>query len=226
MSNQKKQIDGPERLVPAGAHRVEIQVVNSRFITTVRPAFSVEAAREFIKEVREEMPDASHHVPAFIIGHGNAIQEGCQDDGEPSGTAGRPALSVLRGSGIGDIAVVVTRYFGGTRLGKGGLVRAYQDSVRAALESLPLAHKTSTHTLSFKTAYPFYERARQIVEEFEGQILEEIFTEAVTLTARFGQKAAEAFIPAIFDRSNGTVAPEIIESSEETIVPVPKNANA
>ena len=220
MSSKPIPNKGKPKLVPAGEHRVELAVVNSRFITTIRPASSAEEAREFIKEIREEMPDASHHVPAFIIGHGNSIQEHCQDDGEPSGTAGRPALSVLRGSGIGDIAAVVTRYFGGTKLGKGGLVRAYQDAVRMALESLPLAQKIATVTLAFVVPYSFFERARLIVEEFEGEILAEDFTEVVKMEARFTRPEAESFKQALYDRSNGTVAAEIIESSDDSIVPI------
>ncbi len=126
-----------QKLIPA--RRIETEFIdrNSRFITNAGPVFSVSDAQGFINWVKNKYPDASHHVPAYIIGHGNAILVHCSDDGEPSGTAGRPALAVLQGSGLGDIAVVITRYFGGTKLGTGGLVRAYSDSVRQVLNELP-----------------------------------------------------------------------------------------
>src|SRR5512134_2891681 len=109
--------------IPAGQHRTDIVVVNSRFITTIAPAAMPEDAKRFIASIRAEMPDASHHVYAFRAGYGNSVIEGMSDDGEPSGTAGPPTLAVLRGAGIGDIVLVTTRYFGGTKLGTGGLVR-------------------------------------------------------------------------------------------------------
>ncbi len=101
-------------LIPAKQTRIEIIVVNSRFIATAAPVFSVEQAKAFIAKMRREFADASHNVPVFLVGHGRSVTAHCSDDGEPSGTAGRPALAVLQGSGLGDIAVVVTRYFGGT----------------------------------------------------------------------------------------------------------------
>ncbi len=93
-------------LVPAREARTELKVVNSRFIASAAPAFSVEEAKVFIARVRKEFSDASHNVPAYIIGHGSSTISHCNDDGEPSGTAGRPALAVLQGSGLGDIVVV------------------------------------------------------------------------------------------------------------------------
>ena len=120
-------------LIPSGSARIELRVVNSRFIGSAGPAHSVEQAKAFITAIRAEMPDASHHVYAYIIGHGATTTLGMSDDGEPSGTAGRPALAILRGSGLGDVVLVITRYFGGTLLGTGGLVHAYGDTARACL---------------------------------------------------------------------------------------------
>src|SRR5690348_4882092 len=113
--------------IPAATTRIEHEVSRSRFIATLGNAATVEAARGFIAEIRAEMPDASHHVYAFKVGYGSSVTEGLSDDGEPTGTAGPPVLAVLRGADIGDAALVVTRYFGGTKLGTGGLVRAYSD---------------------------------------------------------------------------------------------------
>jgi uncharacterized YigZ family protein len=207
------------KLIPAAEHRSEISVSNSRFVTSIAPAFSVEEARAFITRIRQEYKDASHNVPAFIIGHGKSVVDHCHDDGEPSGTAGRPALAVLRGSGIGDIAAVVSRYFGGTKLGKGGLVRAYGDAVKEALSSLTLAQKTATHTVQFSMPYSFFERARLLVESFGGVILDETFATDVTITARLSQKKAPAFREDLRELSHGELQAEIVASDEATILP-------
>ena len=143
-------------LIPAREARVEIRVVNSRFIATAAPVFTVDEAKDFVSRVRHEFADATHNVPAYIVGHGASVVAHCSDDGEPAGTAGRPALAVLRGSGLGDVAVVVTRYFGGTKLGTGGLVRAYGDAVRAVLDVLPRAAKVPTHTVSIVAPYSLF----------------------------------------------------------------------
>jgi uncharacterized YigZ family protein len=209
-----------QRFVPATEKRTEITVVNSRFITTLAPVFSVEEAREFIRRVRDEFRDASHNVPAFIIGHGASTIEHCHDDGEPSGTAGRPALAVLRGSGLGDVVAVVTRYFGGTKLGKGGLVRAYGDAVRDALDQMPLAEKISTHTVMLVTPYHLFEQVRRLVESHRGQILEQEFTTEVTIAVRFAVPDFPGFQENLRELSHGTLQGEIIETNEDTIFPI------
>lgn len=212
-------------LIPAERTRSEILVVNSRFIATIEPAFSVEQARNFIADVRSEFSDATHNVPAFIIGHGASVITHASDDGEPAGTAGRPALAVLTGSGLGDAVVVVTRYFGGTKLGKGGLVRAYGDAVRSVLSILPHAEKMPTHTIMLALPYSFFERARILVNDHGGQILDESFTVDVTITARFSVERFDPFQNALAELSNGSLQAEIIESSE-AIVPAGTFGNA
>ena len=111
--------------LPARETRTEIKVKNSIFIATAAPVFTVAEAKAFVGRIKMEFADATHNVPAYLVGFGTTVTAHCSDDGEPSGTAGRPMLAVLQGSGLGDVAVVVTRYFGGTKLGTGGLVRAY-----------------------------------------------------------------------------------------------------
>jgi len=204
--------------IPAERTRNEILVVNSRFIATIAPAFSVEQAREFIGEVRSEFSDATHNVPAFIIGHGASVITHASDDGEPAGTAGRPALAVLTGSGLGDAVVVVTRYFGGTKLGKGGLVRAYGNAVRSVLSVLPRAEKVPTHTVMLALPYSFFERARILVNDYGGQILDESFAADVTLTVRFSVERFAPFQASLAELSNGMLQSEIIES-RDAIVP-------
>ncbi|RPI92248.1 MAG: YigZ family protein, partial [Chloroflexi bacterium] len=97
--------------IPARTIRIENEVVNSRFIATIGRADSVEEAKRFIQSVRHEMPDATHHVYAFKVGYGGSVTEGMSEYGGPSGTAGPSVLAVLRGADIGDVVIVVTRYF-------------------------------------------------------------------------------------------------------------------
>jgi uncharacterized YigZ family protein len=206
--------------IPADEKRTEIRVVNSRFITTIAPAFTVAEARAFIDRVKSEFPDASHNVPAYLIGHGSSVIAHCSDDGEPSGTAGRPILAVLRGSGLGDVVVVVTRYFGGTKLGTGGLVRAYSDAVREGLAVLPRAVKVTTHIVMIAAPYGLYERLRLLVEKHQGQVVDEDFGVDVTLTVRVTVDGYPAFQDALRELSGGSVYAEIVETDSETIMPL------
>jgi len=207
-------------MVPARETRAEILVVNSRFIATAGPAFRLDEARAFLARIRAEFPDATHHVSAFVIGHGNSVTTHCHDDGEPSGTAGRPALAVLQGSGLGDAAVVITRYFGGTRLGTGGLVRAYGDAVRKVLEVLPRARKAATHTVRLTVPYAGFERVRRVLVARQGQLLTQDFGAEVTLTARLAVAEFEALQAAIRELSNGERQAEILETNPSTILPL------
>ena len=207
-------------LIPARETRTEITVVNSRFVATLAPVFSVDEAKAFIARVKAEFGDASHNVPAFVIGQGAAVTAHCNDDGEPSGTAGRPALAVLQGSGLGDAAVVVTRYFGGTKLGKGGLVRAYGDAVRAVLAGLPLAEKIATHTVMIVLPYSHFERVKLLIEAHQGKILDTTFEADVTLSGQFAAEKFPDFQEALNEMTHGSLSAEIIESNPETILPL------
>jgi uncharacterized YigZ family protein len=199
--------------IPAAETRTEIEVKRSRFIATAAPVFSVEEAKAFIARINAEFSDASHHVPAFLVGFGAAVIAHCSDDGEPSGTAGRPILSVLQGSGLGDVALVVTRYFGGTRLGTGGLARAYTDAAKAVLAFLPRAEKVLTHTVLTAVPYPLLERVRLLVGQYDGRMLEEAFAADITLTAQFTVDQFPAFQEALRELSHGTLTAEIIETT-------------
>ena len=201
-------------LVPAEEIRREQIVVNSRFIASLAPVFSVDEAKTYITRIKTEFADASHNVPLYLIGHGDSEIAHCTDAGEPSGTAGRPALAVLRGSGLGDVAVVVTRYFGGTKLGTGGLVRAYSEAVRSVVEAVPRAERVPTHTIMAEYPYRLVTPVRQLVAAQRGQILDEEFAASVTLTARFPVEHFPAFQSALQALTNGSVQAEIIESGE------------
>ncbi len=119
---------------PGSGAEAEIVVLRSRFLAEVRRVEDEPAARDFLAEVRARHHDARHHCTAFVIGSDGSLRRS-NDDGEPSGTAGRPMLEVVSGRGISDVAVVVTRWFGGTLLGTGGLARAYADATAAALDA-------------------------------------------------------------------------------------------
>jgi uncharacterized YigZ family protein len=209
----------PAYLIPASEARAEIEVLNSRFIASAAPVFSVEEARAFIARIKAEFSDASHNVPAFLIGGGASVIAHCNDDGEPSGTAGRPALAVLQGSGLGDAAVVITRYFGGTKLGTGGLVRAYGDATRAVLEILPRAERVTVSLVMLALPYPLFERVRLLARQQGGEILEEDFGADVTLTLRFRPENLAGFQEAINELSRGELQADLIETTE-MIVPV------
>lgn len=132
--------------------QAEIVEKKSRFIATVRPVSSEQEAGAFIDEMKKKYYDARHNCSAYIIGRKGEIKHS-SDDGEPGGTAGRPMLEVLEGSGIRNIAVVVTRYFGGTLLGTGGLVRAYQGALKKALDECKTARQRYGVRLKIGTDY-------------------------------------------------------------------------
>lgn len=209
-----------QRIIPAAETKIELQVSNSTFIATASPAFSVEEAKIFIDQVRELYQDATHNVPVYIIGHPPATIEHSSDDGEPSGTAGRPALSVLRGSGLGDIVIVITRYFGGTKLGTGGLVRAYSDAVREVLQVLPKAQKVATVKAQILVPYSFYEQAQRLISSFKGTIAEQDFGVDVTLTIQMTEANFTDFQQALFEKSNGQIEAELIGTNPNTIMPL------
>lgn len=199
--------------IPAAQTRAELLVVNSRFIATVAPVFSVDEAKAFIQRIKQEFADATHNVPAYLIGYGATVTAHCQDDGEPAGTAGRPILAVLQGSGLGDIAVVVTRYFGGTKLGTGGLVRAYTDATKEVLAILPHAEKIPTHTVMMVLPYNLLERVRLLVAAHNGRILDETFAADITLTTQFTVEQFPAFQTALHEMTHGTLTAEIVETA-------------
>ena len=200
-------------LLPAEEVRRELTVSNSRFIATLAPVSSVEEAKAFVARIRKEFADASHNVPAYIIGGGNSISEYCSDDGEPSGTAGRPALAVLRGSGLGDVVVVVTRYFGGTLLGKGGLVKAYTEATQLVAQAVPRARRIPVHVVMLTLPYPLLERVRLLVSKYYGEVTDEAFAADVTMTLRFPVDEFASFQGALQELSAGSLQGEVIETT-------------
>lgn len=206
------------RWIPAKMARVEIKVSNSTFIATAVPAFSVQEAKAAVQQIKTEYPDASHNVPVYIIGHPPSVIEHSSDDGEPAGTAGRPALSVLRASGFGDIVVVVTRYFGGTKLGTGGLVRAYSEAVREVLAILPKAQKVATVTTEFAIPYAIYEQVQRLIDTYNGKLEQPVYEENITLKITFLEYQFSVFQESIIRLTNGKITPQITSSNPNDIV--------
>lgn len=192
--------------VPAGTVQVEETIKGSRFIGTAGPAPTTEDARNFVDEVSERYKDATHNAWAFQIGVGDSAARGMSDDGEPSGTAGQPILARIEGSGIGDVVVVVTRYFGGTKLGTGGLVRAYGGLAGAALAALETVEKVQTRKIELAGVhYSFYGPIRNLLAEYEGAIIEETFGEAVRLRIEVPLDRIDTFAQKLRNMTAGDV---------------------
>jgi uncharacterized YigZ family protein len=200
--------------IPLQEIRREQTIVNSRFIATLAPVFSIDEARAFIARIRNEFADASHNVPAYILGGGNTVTEYFSDDGEPSGTAGRPALAVLRGSGLGDVVVVITRYFGGTLLGTGGLVKAYTESTQMVVHAVERGRRVSVQVALLAIPYNLLERVRLLATHQRGEILDEEFAGDITMTLQFPVDSFEAFQSQLREISAGKLRAEVIESKE------------
>ena len=204
-------------LVPLTEIRREQTVVNSRFIATLAPAFSIDEARMFMKRIREEFPDASHNVPVYIIGGGNTVTEYFSDDGEPSGTSGKPALTVLRGSGLGDVVLVVTRYFGGTLLGTGGLVKAYTEAAQSVVNVVERGQRFTVHVAMAAIPYNLLERLRLLALKHHGKVLGEDYAGDITVTLQFPVENFEAFQSDLRELSAGKIQAEVIETKEEIV---------
>jgi uncharacterized YigZ family protein len=190
--------------VPAAAHRVEDVIERSRFIASLERAASTDAARAFIDNVRAEFPDASHNCWAYIAGPpGSASAIGFSDAGEPHGTAGRPMLDVLQHSGIGEVVAVVTRYFGGTKLGKGGLVRAYGGAVQNALQSLPTIELVERSTFVITVTYGDVELLRRLLARAGAEISNEEYGADVQYYAALPVSIVEEFRRELADATAG-----------------------
>jgi len=190
--------------VPAATHRVEQEVSRSRFITTIARASTAEDAVAFIRAVGEEFRNATHNCWAYLVGPpGDTSRIGMSDDGEPRGTAGRPMLNALMHAGIGDVAVVVTRYYGGTKLGTGGLVRAYGGGVQEALATLSLTERIEYAFLTVVIDYSRISVLQQLCGQFEAEVLAQEFAVDVRVDLRLPGEHADRFRAAVLDATRG-----------------------
>ncbi|MCX7027241.1 MAG: YigZ family protein [Spirochaetes bacterium] len=199
-------MDSPSFEVPAHAARADLKVSNSRFIASLDYAESLDEARAFLARIREEFPDATHHVPAFIIGGARSRTEFCSDGGEPGSTAGRPLLAVLRGSGLGNLAVVVTRYFGGTLLGTGGLVKAYSEAGRLVLERAGRGELVEVVLFSLELPYQLFEPLKRVLEECGAELLSSEFVELVQVGVGVPLSGVDGFRSRLADLGGGAIA--------------------
>jgi uncharacterized YigZ family protein len=177
----------------------------SRFITSLGHAPARDAARLFIDAVRREFPDATHHCWAYAAGApGDTAQAGQSDDGEPRGTAGRPMLAQLLHSGTGEVVAVATRYFGGVKLGTGGLTRAYRHGVEQALALLPVREKMTAVLLEVVVGYTHINRLYRLLPEYQAAIVREDFSLRARFRLRLPDDRLAAFLEALRDATDGT----------------------
>ena len=200
-------------LAPGQAHIAQLLVRRSRFLAAIAHCASIEEARSFIQTQRQHYADAAHNCWAFCAGPpGDTARIACSDDGEPHGTAGRPMLTVLLHSGVGELACVVTRYFGGVKLGTAGLMRAYQDSVRAALAELPLRLRVESALIRVTLHYKYIDALRRILPGFEARINRETFMEAACFHITIPKEHLEAFCLLLNEQSAGSARIEHADS--------------
>ena len=192
--------------IPAKPYRTEETIKRSKFITTVAHAATEADAKDFIAVIRNEFPDATHNCWAYVAGPpGDSSRVGMSDDGEPHGTAGKPILTVLLHSDIGEIVAVVTRYFGGTKLGTGGLVRAYSGTVKDALTGLLFKQKRDVINLTARFDYPKVVPIKQMIESLDSRIIEEEYEAKVSFKIEIPTNNKERFIRAITNLTGGEV---------------------
>ena len=190
--------------VPAATHRVEQEIIRSRFITTLARASTVDEATEAIRQVSAEFDDATHNCWAYVIGPpGDTARIGMSDAGEPHGTAGRPMLNALLHSGVGDVVAVVTRYYGGTKLGTGGLVRAYGGGVQQALATLPRGEHVDYAFVRLVADYARIDVLQQLFPAFEAEILDQVFEADVRFDLRLPAPDLDRFRLAVADATRG-----------------------
>ena len=182
----------------------EIEVKKSRFIANLKSVESEEEAAAFIAEIKKKYWDARHNCQAFTIGMNHELTR-CSDDGEPSGTAGKPILEVISGSGIHNIVVVVTRYFGGTLLGTGGLVRAYTDATRAGIENSDIVEKIPGRRVDIAMDYTDLGKLQYMLAQNEVLTEDTEYTDKVIIHALFPESDKEKLKKKITEATSGRV---------------------
>lgn len=198
-----------EYIIPAGYGEAEYIDKKSRFIGQVQHAESVSEAMAFVESVRRKHADATHNVWAYVLADG---QMRWSDDGEPGGTSGQPTLNVFRSAGVCDVVCVVTRYFGGTLLGSGGLVRAYSRAAAMALEAAGRARMAEWQSVAVECSYAHYERLRRLLEGEGAQDMAGDFAEFVTVTCLLPAGVPEQIGGRITDMTAGGARMSVLGS--------------
>ena len=196
--------DGGGYPIPGRVHRVEETIQRSRFITTLAHGPDPDAAHRCLQTIRDEFPDATHHCWAFVAGPpGSSASVGMSDDGEPHGTAGRPMLTTLLHSGVGEIVAVCARYYGGTKLGTGGLTRAYSGGVKLALEELPLDQRIDRALVEIEVAYPFVDGLQRLLDELDAPLERETYAARVRYEVAVPETALPRLERSLADLTSG-----------------------
>jgi len=183
--------------VPTSACCVELEVKKSRFICQLLPCDNKGSAKELLTAVRAQLSDANHHCWAYQIGPEASLLQACSDDGEPHGTAGRPMLNVLAHAGVTNVLAVVSRIFGGTKLGTGGLARAYSQAVKQALCELKTAAYVHWQKVELQFDYANENQIRQVLSEYNLQLEHVAHEQIVTMCGRVDESQCAALIDAL-----------------------------
>jgi uncharacterized YigZ family protein len=200
--------------VLAAAVDAMIEEKNSKFLSFLHPVASREEAMAWVDHYRKQYPDARHVCWAYVIGNTRQQQtQAFNDDGEPSGTAGKPMLYVLTEREVGNSLAVVVRYFGGIKLGAGGLVRAYSSAVSNAVNKAQLKHITPNVELEIQVGFARETKIRHLVNQYEGQVVSMDYGNAVTLQISMAQAQADVFTQQIINETAGNVQITRKESS-------------
>jgi uncharacterized YigZ family protein len=193
--------------VPAAPLCFEQVIHKSRFITHIARAENKDQAKAFIDSIKNQYPDARHHCWAYIAGHPTATTDiGFSDAGEPQGTAGKPMLNVLQHKGVGEIVLVVVRYFGGIKLGAGGLVRAYSSSASLAMDKLKLKTLVDCKTFTLTFDYKLESSLKHLLESMGITIKESSYTHYITYTFDVPKTDIERFNQQLIQISAGTLS--------------------
>lgn len=185
--------------------RAEFKIKGSRFIASALPVRTRTEAEDFVEKIRREFRDATHNCFAYIVGYPKK-ETRTGDDGEPSGTGGQKILAAIESRGLSNVAVVVTRYFGGTKLGIGGLSRAYRDATLAVLDAGGVAEQHLMERLLLTFPYERVGTVMRLVEQWHALIEEAAYAEDVTLTISIRKSAADAFYHSIIDATAGNIS--------------------
>ncbi|MCL2893500.1 IMPACT family protein [Brenneria tiliae] len=192
--------------VPAAPVSISEEIKKSRFITLLAPTDGVHAAKNFVQQVRAQHPAARHHCWAYVAGAPDDSQQlGFSDDGEPSGTAGKPMLAQLLGSGIGEISAVVVRYYGGIQLGTGGLVKAYGGGVQQGLKVVSLREKVLQKEYGLRCDYALLPQVESLLYHLGGRILHGDYGAEVTLRLSIPVRGVEEAAERLRDISRGSL---------------------
>jgi uncharacterized YigZ family protein len=192
---------------PAGVAEAEIREKGSVFLAVIAPAATEEEARAVLEGVARRFPDATHHCWAWRLGSPPQPRERSADAGEPAGTAGMPILQVLRGAGLSDAVAVVARWFGGTKLGKGGLARAYAAATREALAGLPLAARVPTVEVAVAVPYERVGAVKRLIHPPEVELVSEEYGERARLVLAVHAERREGLAAALADLGIQVVPP-------------------